>query len=238
MMDVQCSTVTGLVGMSTAASGMITYTDELGSTYSISGPFGSAFEAKRVVVIPNVLKFTSSQPSALSVLSAWGDYQLLDNAGALVRLEATSVCMFKGAATVPKQSQFNVYANLKPGLNDVDIGETCGYPIQMTPANNPPVNPGPVGATFSAPLRLNVEDDLNSFTVEVRFDPDVVQVKDITQPVTLLGQRYIVSFGNNPPNSAKVTFFRGDKAPMKGEVHISTIVFTVRFLYLATVFLF
>ena len=145
--------------------------------------------------ISSLVTFSSDTPSAISV-SGGGVASLVGNSYRGVAIQALPVtggCPI-GEASTAKPALQTVYANLDPGLGDVDLGSRFGLPI-------PPLASG--GAA-SLDVRINSSAaGLMAFQVAVTLDPAYLTVVNCTAGPDWLDLLFSCTI-NTPPSEVLI----------------------------------
>lgn len=175
------STLTGAVNSQATLEATVTLDTANYQTYT--QVLGYARAANNVLPVPQLLSFTSSQPSQIAIATAtdgkqYGDVTLLASSSGTqtVTLTARYAC----GTRAPLSATAQVYANLTPSDRDVDLGVAYGPQFQVPPTS----------ASVTTAASVKVGDVL---TVPVVLASPTLAVQKLTARVMFTGSAVAVS---------------------------------------------
>eukprot|EP00854_Cymbomonas_tetramitiformis_P003532 gene3532-4454_t len=166
------------------------------------------------IPVPSLVSFATSDADRISV-SGVGAARLEDNSWRTVGLTAAALCASGEITTLPSATE-EVYANLVPAQNDVDLGEEYGA---MFPA-------AAAGATVEIPVRLQLGSAaLAVFDVVLTIDPAHVLAAACEVGSSWRPYAFTCTI-NDPPTEVMITGVE-IATPVSRLAHLATVTLQV-----------
>jgi hypothetical protein len=152
-------------------------------TLSNGRRFMSLFDGSGLPLIPGLVAFDTTTPTAVSVDPTSGRVTLLENVAGSAAVFALIETAERNKPNLLKQTTFA--CNLEPTtVGDIDLGSRDG----------PPLKDAAVGDVIEVPLRVNVGDNtLGTFDIFITFDSAVLQAHK--SPVIFNSNKKLVGSG-------------------------------------------
>ena len=160
-------------------------------------------------IYPGLLSFSSSDTSSITIDERNGNVTLINNSPRLV--DITIAAPDDISYVIP------LWANLDPGLGDVDIGNEVGFPVT------------PVSPTISVPVYVNSESrTIGACEIEIGFNDASMEFRggDVIVGTDWPNGTF---FSTSADFNNKVVFGGISTSPIKGSkrMHVATLEFTV-----------
>jgi len=179
---------------------------QLQASLVFAGGYTVPLSSSNVITYSNVVTFTSSS-SAAATVDANGRVTLQGNAPDFITINLTS----GGVST-----SLQVYCNLMPGANDVDLGSSTNAPV------------GPIassGTTFNVPVYINAPSPgFGGISLQINYDNTALAFVSIAVGSGL--QNAAFTFQSNQPSPTSVVF---NGASTQGVSGSSILVATLTF---------